>query len=59
MGLAPGNYSIKAYHPEDRNYKYIVTANIFEVLPIADLSIIKGVEKTPVLLGDNGYLLLL
>lgn len=53
MGLAPGNYSIKAYRPEDRNYKYIVTANIFEVLSIADLSIIKGVEKTPVLLGDN------
>ena len=52
-GLAPGNYSIKAYHPEDRNYKFIWTQNIFEILPYVDLNITKTVSDDIVILGDN------
>ncbi|MBQ9025488.1 MAG: DUF11 domain-containing protein, partial [Methanobrevibacter sp.] len=52
-GLTPGNYSILAYHPEDRNYKYIITQNVFEVIPIVDLSIEKYIAEDPVLVGDN------
>ncbi len=52
-GLDPGNYTIMAYHPEDRNYKYIITANIFEVLPITDLNITKSVSDKLVTVGHN------
>ena len=52
-GLNPGNYTIIAYHPEDRNYKYIITANIFEVLPIVDLNITKSVSDNVVTVGNN------
>ena len=52
-GLDPGNYTIMAYHPEDRNYKYIITANIFEVLPINDLNITKSVSDKLVTVGHN------
>ena len=53
VGLNPGNYTIVAYHPEDMNYKYIITANVFEVVPLVDLSIKKSIAEDPILVGDN------
>ena len=53
VGLNPGNYTIVAYHPEDMNYKYIITANVFEVVPLVDLSIKKFIAEDPILVGDN------
>ena len=53
VGLNPGNYTIVAYHPEDMNYKYIITANVFEVVPLVDLSIKKSIAEDPMLVGDN------
>ena len=52
-GLNPGNYTIVAYHPEDMNYKYIITANVFEIVPIVDLSIKKFIAEDPILVGEN------
>jgi len=52
-GLRPGKYNILAYHPEDRNYKYIITQNIFEVLPYVDLNITKSVDKDIVLVDNE------
>ena len=53
VGLDPGNYTIVAYHPEDMNYKYIITANTFEIIPIVDLSIKKAIDKDPIIVGNN------
>ena len=53
VGLNPGNYTIVAYHPEDMNYKYIITANTFEIIPIVDLSIKKAIDKDPIIVGNN------
>ncbi|MBR6024597.1 MAG: DUF11 domain-containing protein [Methanobrevibacter sp.] len=52
LGLAPGDYSILAYHPEDRNYKWIITQNTFEVIPIVNLSVNKVVDFDDAIVGD-------
>ena len=38
-GLAPGNYTIKAEHPEDRFYKAIKNETNFEVVGFVDLDV--------------------
>ena len=52
-GLKPGNYTLKAYHPEDRNYKYIGTSATFEILDNVDLNISKTVSDEFIIKGDN------
>ena len=34
VGLNSGIYTIVAYHPEDANYRHIITSNIFEVVKL-------------------------
>ena len=51
--FAPGNYTIKAYHEEDRNYKGIVTLSNFEILPYVDVNITKTVNTNITVIGDN------
>ena len=51
--LAPGNYTIKSYHAEDRNYKGIVTLSNFKVLPYVDVNITKTVNTNITVLGGN------
>ena len=52
-GFAPGNYTVKAYHPEDRNYKYIGVLTSFEVLPYVDINITKTVDNYYTIVGNN------
>ncbi|MDO5859145.1 right-handed parallel beta-helix repeat-containing protein [Methanobrevibacter sp.] len=52
-GLAPGNYTIKAQHPEDRNYKYILSSCDLEIIPYVDLSIEKEVSSYYTIYGNN------
>ncbi|WP_295113878.1 CARDB domain-containing protein [uncultured Methanobrevibacter sp.] len=52
-GFAPGNYTVKAYHPEDRNYKYIGDVTTFEILPYVDINITKTVESYYTIVGNN------
>ena len=48
VGLNPGNYTVNAEHPEDLLYKEISNSTKFEILPVADLAIVKEVSnKTP------------
>ena len=48
VGLNPGNYNVKAVHPEDFLYKEISNTTKFKINPVADLSIVKEVSnKTP------------
>ena len=48
VGLNPGNYTVNAEHPEDLLYKEILNSTKFEILPVADLAIVKEVSnKTP------------
>ena len=51
--LAPGNYTIKSYHAEDRNYKGIVTLSNFKVLPYVDVNITKTVNTNITFIGGN------
>ena len=53
LKLTQGNYILKAYHPEDRNYKYIVTANEFEVVPNVHLNITKVADGNDYGIGDE------
>lgn len=47
-GLNPGNYTVNALHPEDLLYKEISNSTKFEIIPLADLAIVKEVSnKTP------------
>ena len=34
VGLNSGIYTIVAYHPEDANYRHIITSNIFEIVKL-------------------------
>ena len=52
-GFNPGNYTVKAYHPEDRNYKYIVNLATFKVQPYVDINITKTVDNYYTVIGDN------
>ena len=52
LGLPAGNYTINAYHPEDRNYKYIGTVNKFEIIPLVILNITKTVDNDDYGVGD-------
>ena len=52
-GFAPGNYTVKAYHPEDRNYKYIGDLTSFEILPYVDINITKTVDSYYTIVGNN------
>ena len=48
VGLNPGNYTVNAQHPEDLLYKEISNSTKFEIIPLADLAIVKEVSnKTP------------
>ena len=51
-GLPAGKYNILAYHPEDRNYKYIITQNVFEIVPCVVLNVTKVVEPEDTIIGD-------
>ena len=50
--FTPGNYTVIAYHPEDRNYKYIITQNTFEVIPDVILSVNKTADDNDYGIGD-------
>ena len=52
LKLTPGNYTIKAYHPEDRNYKYIIAANKLEIIPEVKLDVKKVADDNDYGLGD-------
>ena len=52
-GLEPGNYTLKAYHTEDRNYKYIESQATFEIIDYVDLNITKDVSSYYTILGNN------
>ncbi|WP_369333923.1 hypothetical protein [uncultured Methanobrevibacter sp.] len=55
VGLNPGNYNVKAVHPEDFLYKEISNTTKFKINPVADLSIVKEVSnKTPLKVTNNG-----
>ena len=51
--LKVGNYTVYAKHPEDWNYKAIDNTTKFEVLPLADLEITKGVSAEEVRNGST------
>ena len=52
-GLKPGNYTLKAYHTEDRNYKAIETQTTFEIIDYVDLNITKEVSSYYTIIGNN------
>ena len=52
-GLVPGNYTIRAYHNEDRNYKYILTTQNLEIISFVDLNITKDVSSYYTIKGNN------
>ena len=53
VGLNPGNYTVNAEHPEDLLYKEISNSTKFEILPVADLAIVKEVSNKNPNLGDT------
>lgn len=52
LKLTPGNYTVRAHHPEDRNYKYIITVNEFEIIPKVVLDVKKVADDNDYGLGD-------
>ncbi len=53
VGLNPGNYNVKAVHPEDFLYKEISNTTKFKINPVADLAIVKEVSNKSPNFGDT------